>query len=212
MPSLSGNAATYRAGSYFHRGYIGTFPQTIVWQATLNSTPTFPATSLTVTTVSGSSASALRGMTVRVETAAGVFKGLLRIASSGTINSTTIPINEVSANSVNLTSTDVLKVVQEWRIWDMLVSATAALNKDSRITFSDQAANPEPIANLGGLWFGFVDSGQIFATVTFDGTASLIVDPDGGSLSYLWNVGSGTITVGTTTTRALARILVSVST
>lgn len=203
MPSLSANAATYRAGNYFFRGFIGTFPQTVVHSGSLSATPTFPATAISISTGAGTSANVLRGMTIRITSSTGVFKGLLRVASSGTISNATLPVNEVSANTVNLVSGDLFSVVQEWRIWDMLVSATAALNKDSRITFSDQAANPEPIANLGGLWFGFVDAGQVFATVTFDGTASIIVDPDGGSLSYLWSVGAGTITVGTTTTSSI---------
>lgn len=200
MPDLTAQASTFRRGAYRVQGYIGYLPQTVVHSGTLSATPTFPATAIAITTSGGSASSVKRGMTVRIETSGGVLKGYCRVASSGTISSTSLPINETSKGGVNLASGDVFKVYDTFRIWDMLVSATAALNKDSRIAYTDQGADPDAIANAGGGFFGFVDDGQTYATVSFPGTSSLNVDPDSASKTYLWAVGDGTITSGTTTT------------
>lgn len=200
MPDLTALTTTFRRGQYRAQGYIGVLPQTVVHSGTLSATPTFPAQNIAITTSGGSAASVKRGMTVRIETSGGVLKGFCRVASSGTISSTNLPINETSIGVVNFASGDIFKVYDTFRIWDMLVSATAALNKDSRIAYSDQGANPAPIANAGGGFFGFNDDGQTYATVSFSGTSSISVDPDSASRTYLWDVGDGTITVGTTTT------------
>lgn len=200
MPDLTGQASTLRGGKHRFQGYIGVLPQTIVHNGTLSATPTFPVQTIAITTVGGSAASVKRGMTVRIESSGGTLKGYCRVASSGTISATSLPVNETSKGVVNFTSGDVFKVYDTFRIWDMLVSATAALNKDSRIAYSDQGSNPSPIANAGGGFFGFTDDGQTYATVSFPGTSSLNVDPDSSSKTYSWTVVDGTITVGTSTT------------
>lgn len=199
MPDLTSQASTFRGGKYNFTGYVAVIPQTIVYEATVNTTPPFPALSLTVTGTDGDVADVLRGMTVRVETSSGTFKGLLRVASGGTLNATTIPINEISTGTVNVAATDVIKIVAEYRIWDKLVSATAALNKDSRITYSDQGSNPPPVANAGGVYAGYVDDSNII-TVDFDASGSFWVDPDSSGLSYSWDFGDGTPSSASTQT------------
>lgn len=200
MPDLTGQASTFRGSKHRFQGYIGTLPQTVVHSGSLSATPTFPATAISITTSGGTSANVKRGMTIKITSSGGTLKGYCRVATSGTISNSSIPVNETSKGVVNLASGDLFSVYDGFRIWDMLVSATSALNKDSRITYTDQGANPDPIANAGGGFFGFTDDGQTYATVSFPGTSSLNVDPDSASKTYLWSVGDGTITVGTTTT------------
>lgn len=204
MPDLTAQASVFRAGKFRTQVYAAIIPQTVVHSGTLSATPTFPAKSIAITTADGDSADVRRGMTIRIETSGGVLKGILRVATSGTISDTALPINEVAKGTVNLASGDTFKVIDEYRVFDALVSNTSALNKDSRVTVSDNTSNPPPIANAGGLWAGFVDDGQTSATVSFDASASINVDPDSSTTkTYLWDVGDGTITVGSTSTAAI---------
>lgn len=195
MPNLTSSAATLRGGGYSYKGYLAVVPQTIVCTAQVTTTPSFPALSLAINVTAGNIADVRRGMTVRVETVGGVFKGLLRVASAGTLNATTLPVNEVAAGTVNVAANDVLKIAAEYRIWDKLVSATAALNKDSRIAYSAQLSDPPPVANAGGAAVGWGAS----ADIAFNAAASFAVDPDNtsNSLTYSWDFVDGTPSTST---------------
>lgn len=208
MPVLTSQATTFRTSRHTYRAYLSYLPRTTVLECSINGTPAFSTTgsiqTITVDGVtSGAVANVREGQTIEILTSAGVFKGRARIATGGGSGST-IQIAELSAGTINITDNDLVKVYEEFRIWDRLVSATAALNKDSRTTYSDQGSNPPPVANCGGLWAGFTDAGQTYATVTFDASVSFVIDPDSaGTLTYLWNVGDGTITSGSTSTSAI---------
>jgi hypothetical protein len=186
MPNLTSAAATLRSSRFSFSGYLSVPPQTVALRGTLSATPTFPATTLAYTNVSGSHTNVTAGMTVRV-LSSGVLKGLLRIASSGTIGAASLPVNEFSANTCNAASGDTIEVIQnDRRIWDKLVSATAALNKDSRIAYSDQGANPPPVVCSGGAYANFTDN--VAGGVNFYGSTSWVLDPDsGGSMTHAWS-------------------------
>lgn len=188
MPALSSDAAVFRAGFYRYTGFIATVPPVVVMRGTLSATPTFPALTLAYTVVSGSYSSIKPGMTVRV-LSGGVQKGLLRVATGGTITSVSLPVNEFSANTCNAANGDTIEVLADNRIWDKLVSATAALKKDSRITYSDQGVNPPPVAVSGG---PYANLSEHAAGVDFYGSHSWVVDPDSSTVSHAWDFKDGT--------------------
>lgn len=205
MPDVTAQATTFRTKRYTYRAYLSYLPQTPVFAGSVDGTPSsWPAQSFEVTSVTtGAIGDCVEGQTIEFFDGSGDSRGILRVAD-GAGSGTTLQIAEVSQGTVNLQDGDTFIVYDEFRIWDKLVSATSKLNKDSRITYSDQNANPPPVANAGGLWAGFLDDGQSYATVTFEANVSYVIDPDsGGTLTYLWDVDDGTITVGSTTTSAI---------
>jgi hypothetical protein len=189
MPDLTSIATTLRAGRYTFAGYLSTVPQTVVLRGTLSATPTFPAKTLAYTNVSGSYTNVVPGMTIRV-LSSGVFKGLLRVATGGTIGAASLPVNEFSANTCNAASGDTIEVIREFRLWDKLVSATSAFLKDSRIAYSDQGENPPPIPCSGGAYANLLSN--VASGVNFYGSTSWVVDPDSSTLTHAWDFVDGT--------------------
>lgn len=201
MPALT--LATIRK-PYRYRGYLTVVPEAVVLEGTLSATPSYPALTLAYTLTSGSEANVLADMEVELYTSANVFKGRLRVAQGGTITSTSLPVNEFSKGRLNLVSGDKFKVLRSWRIRDRLVAANATFDKDSRIAYSTQNEDIAPIACAGGAWAGFVDAGQSYATLSLSAAESYALDSDsGGDLNFLWDVGDGTITVGTDTDESI---------
>lgn len=189
MPDLTGQATTFRGDGYRCKLYLSYLPQTVVLACSVNGTPDYSSGSiqtLTVDTVtSGSVSAALAGYTVEIQSSAGVHKGYTRMAYGGGSGST-LQIAELSIGSIDITDGDLVKVYQSIRITDKLVSATAALNKDSRETYSDQNNNYPPICNSGGPVVGFVSGSSLSAN--FYGGTSQAIDPDsGGTITHSWS-------------------------
>lgn len=197
MPALT--LSTIRK-PYRYRGYLTVVPEAVVLEGTLTATPTYPALTLAYTLTAGDEADVLADMEVEIYSSANVFKGRLRVAQGGTISSTSLPVNEFSRGRLDIVSGDKFKVLRSWRIRDRLVAANATFDKDSRVTYTDQNEHIAPVACAGGPWAGFVDAGQSYATLELSAAESYTVDLDsGGAFSVLWDVGDGTITVGTDT-------------
>jgi len=208
MPSISANATTFRAGNYTYTGYLSSAKQTVVFARAVNQgTIGYPVQELTYDDPDGgvgAFSDVREGMTIRFFDGNSTrLKGVARVAVGGA-DATTIQINESSLGNLRVANNDRFDVVDEYRIWDTLVSNDGNFNKDSREAYTDQTDNYAPVAIGGGPWVGFVDTGETFATVTFDGTDSYTVDPDSvGTVTYSWDVGDGTITVGTSNSSSI---------
>jgi hypothetical protein len=204
MPDLQSQATRFRAGGHKFRLFASVLPYDVVLEGTLSATPTFPALTVAYTVTAGSHSDVKRDQLVVFFDSGGARKGSLRVAS-GTISAVSLPIAEVAAGTVNLVSGDTFKVFDAYEIRDWLISATSAFLRDSRIALSDNNSNMPPIANCGGLWAGFTDRGQTYATVTFDASVSLVVDPDTtpGDLDYTWDIGDGSFISGSSSTAAI---------
>lgn len=196
MPDLTSNAATLRRGGFNFTGYLSTIPQTVVLAGTVTAVPTYPALAIAYTLTGGSAGDVYQDMTVRFYSSGGTFKGMLRIASGATTTSSSLKVNEFAAGVYDVQIGDTFEVIDEFRILDRLVSATSALNKDSRITYSDQLSNQVPVCNSGGPSPGFTTSRNFY------GSTSFTIDPDSaGTLTHSWDYidGSGTTNVANPT-------------
>lgn len=187
MPDLSALTAIFRRGQYTFTGYISTPPQTVVLAGTVSAVPAYPAKTISYTLDTGVTGDVSQDMTVNFYSATGVKKATLRVASGASVTSVSLPVNEFARGVYDVAVNDTFEVVQAWSIWDRLVSATAALNKDSRVIFTDQGHNPPPVCNSGGAVAG------VNTSITFNGSTSFVIDPDSsGSLTHSWQFIDGT--------------------
>lgn len=192
MPALSSNASIFRRGGFTYTGYISTPPLTVVLAGTVTAVPTYPALAIAYTLTSGSEANALPDLLVNFYSSGGAKKATLRIATGAANTSTSLKVNEFSAGVYNVQVGDTFRVIKVWNIFDRLVAASSTLNKDSRIAYTDQNANQNPVTNSGGANTGFS------ITRNFYGDTSYVIDPDSsGAMAHLWDYidGSGTTNV-----------------
>lgn len=209
MPDLSASASVFRARTGYHfNAHLAVVPQTAIFDRAVNmATITYPVTAITFDDAysgAGDYTDIKEGMTVVVYNGnSSTVKGYLRVAT-GAASSTVLQVNEFSRAYLDLTDDDKFAVLDHYLMWDLLVAANATLDKDSRVTYSAQLDDMNPVANGGGAWAGDLDSGDSVATIEFDWTTSFPVDPDNSSgLTYSVDVGDGTITVGTDTDSTL---------
>lgn len=206
--TMNADAPTIRSGAYRFRGWLGVITHRVVWSRAVNMAyGIYPLQAITYDDAysgTGSDSDVLPGMTVIVRAGnTSRIKGLLRVAEGGA-NGTTLQVSEHGRGVVQISDDDRLDVIDEYRIADMLVGATDTLPRDSRIEYTDQTDDYPPLANANGAFFGFVDDGENYATVTLDASDSAPMDPSNSSgLTYAWDVGDGTITVGTSTDESI---------
>ena len=182
MPNLTSIASTLRSGGFSFTGFLATIPRTVVLEGTVSAVPSYPALQISYTLDDGSTSDVTQDMTVEFFSSTGVFKSSLRIASGQSVTSVVLPVNEFSAGVYDVAAGDTFKVYDEYRIKDRLVSATAALNKDSRIALTDQLSNQAPVCNSGGPYAGENTS------VSFAGDTSFTIDPDSaGTVTHAWD-------------------------
>lgn len=191
MPSIT-KSNLY--GHHDFEGYLSFYGEPVVFARAINQAGfVYPVFSLTYDDPDGGA-----GVYTDVEEdmeivvydgATSVIKGRLRVAPGGA-TSTRIYVNEVSRGRIDFADNDRFEVLRSWRVRDRLVAANAAFDKDGRVTYSDQYANPAPWPNSGGgPWVGWVDDA---GAITFDAATSVVLDPDsGGSMSYAWTFATG---------------------
>ena len=194
VPDLSSSATALRADGHEVDVYFGVFRGDTIVTLAVSGTPTYPATAIAVTVSSGDWTAVEAGMRVEHYASNGTTlkSADLRVATVGMTANTSLPVNEFSANHADVVSGDVLKVINEYAFQPKLVGNDENFLPDSRQTYTDQTSALAPIPNSGGHHMGFVDDGETFRTVAFDGSGSFALDPDsGGTLTHSWAFGSG---------------------
>ncbi len=207
MADLSASAANIRlSGKYEFQAYCTVPSEPVIFRALVNqSTFTYPLKTLTFDTVTvGAFTDILEDQELVIYSGnTTTVKGRLRVAS-GVATSTVLQVEEFSQGRISVADNDKIEVLRSWRPHMKMVAANANFDKDSRLVYGSQGSNQPPISCSGGHWVGFVDDGQVFATVVFTGSGSFTVDSDtGGTMAHLWTVGDGTITVGTSTSASI---------
>lgn len=201
----AGNLATLRgtgalAPSYQSAAYLSVVPQTIIFRALVNQT-SFAASFAQVTfdtTSVGAYTDIVEGMTVYIspstDLSKATFTGRARRNGAGNVaTSTILYINETSAT---ISNNDVITVVNDYKLWDRL---GRQVGSTQYVDYDVQYHLPKPIIyGVKSAYAGWVTAGIL--TLSF--TPSGLAVASGATIStWLWNVGDGTITVGSTTTQ-----------
>lgn len=92
-----------------------------------------------------------------------------------------------------------ISILRDHRVWSKTphIADDGTIYKDSSIAYTDENEVPPPVANAGPGFCGTIDAGTGLITVTFSAADSFVTADGAAIASYLWNVGDGTITVGT---------------
>lgn len=204
MPDLSAYKTVLAAPGHKLRGYFTPLAGNVVCTLTVDTTPTASKIiTLDCTVSSGDIDDVRQQYLVRVETSGGVFKGNLRVRTTGTITADAFPVGEFANARVNVEATDVLKVYNAAAFDTKLPAENEGFDPDSA-PYTTQNDDPDPLTNSGGVYVGFVDSGQTYATVTFTGSNSQTLDTaNTGGIRHAWidSVGATlTFTSGTNAT------------
>lgn len=202
MADLSSIATTLRADGYKTRLFVSTPPEDEVLRGTITGVVTEPVLQLSYTNVSGSHSDVIDDTEAEIF-ASGVSKGRVRVAIGGATSSV-IQIEEVSQGRIQIVVGDQIRVYRSWRQRARLVAASEDFERDGRVVYSNQNAVVKPVANGGGARASFINSTTSVATFSFSAADSFAVDSDsGGTLTYVWDVDDGTITVGTSTSSSI---------
>lgn len=105
----------------------------------------------------------------------------------------------------SLTDNAYITILRDHRVWSKTphIADDGTIYKDSSIAYTDENEVPPPVANAGPGFCGTINAGTGLITVTFS-AADSFVTADGAAIStYLWDVGDGSITVGTSSSSTI---------
>lgn len=166
---------------------------------------TYPVTSIEFDGVTtGAFGDIVADQTLLLGSAAGLDDyGRVRVQNIAT--STAIPIGRTSEGvedgELTIVNDAYLTVWEDYRVWSKIphIDGDGIQYKDTNVPVGTFGSQQPPVANCGPGAAGDIDSGTSVITVSFppSGISSFAV-ADGATIStYAWDVGDGTITVGT---------------
>jgi len=226
MTAISaGDLTIMRSGSAATRYYLSVAPREPVFSAVVTAVVQDAVTNgiyaLDFGSGAGTLAAALPGYTIDVGTAAGANDvGVLRVRKAPIAGR--IYVAETAPGDARVEVGQHLTVRRERRVWQRLPylhaeAAESAFDNlftmfvDYDLAYTNQNDAIQPHANITSDAAGnparpadFVDAGQTYRTVTLHAGTSLALAAGAAIAAYLWDVGDGTITVGSTTSAAIS--------
>ncbi|MDZ4764491.1 MAG: hypothetical protein SGI73_08060, partial [Chloroflexota bacterium] len=226
MPTLSpADLSVYRAGQPHIRRYVSVAPRTSVYTATISAIVSDADTGgihqLTLTGGAGVLADVRAGFTVDLGTTAGARDvGQLRVRRTPT--GAALDVGETAPGVCPAAVGQHITVRRERRVWRTLPRIVASsvgtafpntftAYADYDIAYTNQNDAIQPHANIttdaAGIPVrpaGFVDVGQSYRTVMLHAGTSVTLAHGAAIAAYAWDVGDGTITVGSPTSAAIS--------
>lgn len=185
------------APSYAGSVYLSIVPQTIVFRALVNQVSfTASYAEITFDTVTtGAFSDILPGMTVYISPATDLSKATFIGRARESATATILKVNETSATIAN---NYVITVVDDYRIWDRLGRmVSGVLKMDYNVNFRQLLPL---VYSLKSAYADWVDTVTDELEISFAPFA--VAATSGATIStWAWDVGDGTITVGTASTQ-----------
>jgi hypothetical protein len=219
MPTLSApDLAALRSGQPHIRRWLSAAPRASVYTATVSAVLTDSDTggihAITFSGGSGSLTDALPGFTLDIGTTAGARDvGALRLRKAPIAG--TFYVGETAPGAVHVQPGHHLTVRRErrpWRVLPRIVGTDSGVGypdsfthyADYDLAYAAHNSAIQPQANIAAdaagnpvRPAGWTDAGQTYRTLALYAGGSLALAAGASIASYAWNVGDGTITVGT---------------
>lgn len=202
MPALA-SPSTWRTHPHAVTVYAYISQPAVIFSCSVNqSSFDYPLSQVEYDTVTtGAYTDVKQYMTVRISDASGNFKAFTYARELP--SSTLLYIGVSSIGDIDFANNDIIEVLEDFRIWAKIpsINAVGEQFKDWVIVFNEATSQP-PVANASPWYANKVDGSNII-TVDFPGTNSFPVAPGASISGYLWDVGDGTITVGTSSSSSI---------
>lgn len=177
-------------------------PETIFAARVAQASFTYPLAEVTYDTVTtGAYGDIAPGMTVLFGTSAGADDlGRQRVRKAATADTLYFGRSSIGTRDgeVALADNAYITVLDDYRVWSKIpyITSEGVIYKDHDIAVGTYTTAPPPVAHAGTGTAATIDSVTSLITVQF--TAAQSFSTAGGSIStYAWDVGDGSITVGT---------------
>lgn len=190
--------------------YIDTAPAIFKARINMPGAITYPVTSLLFDGVTtGAYTDIQADMTLLLGSADGLDDyGRVRVQNIATVSE--IPLGRTSQGTldgeIDIVDNAYITVLNEYRVWSKIprIDDDGNQYKDTTVLVGGYTSTDiPPVANCGPGTAGTIDSGTSLLTVDFDGTGSYAVADGATIATYGWDVGGGTITVGTSASSAI---------
>lgn len=201
MPALA-SPSTWRTHPHRTEGYLAVYVADTIFSCSVNqSSFDNPETEFEYDGVTvGAYTDVLVGMTVKISSSAGAFKGYARVRAVP--DSDTLYIGAVPSGEIAFDDDDLIEVLEDYRIWNIIPRIdveypdTLDFYKDYLDAYVDQNEEQPPVANTGPHFADLVDdSGYVY--VSWDLTDLCYPVADGASITtYSADLGDGMVTSG----------------
>lgn len=197
MPDFYSDRVAIRAPGHSIRVNASVYVGAVAASGAITGDAANDTLNLAISVSGGSIGAVVYGQEVVVTTSTGAPKLRTHVRYAGTISAGNLPIRELSYGTAQIVAGDLFQVLNEHRLHDRLVTATATFDPDA-LAYTDEGDNPSPVCNSGGAYAAYVDgyltlaTPHTYATVQFTGDTSFVVAPaSSGAHTHAWRFPAG---------------------